>query len=210
MAEESLQYKRTHKAIIEAFITLSERVSFSQMSVQQILDEAPVSRYTFYHHFADKYAVAEEIQAELFANFTEFMEEKVPAIESMPLPSKEHHATMDQMILQYVKANARKMYAIADIHTDTIDFWKKCSAYITTSYISAYPHHENVELEAHIYSGIIRGLEEYNFAHPDAFKTLSEDVLLATIRAASHSVGLHDEKKIDQLYHMVEKMIYPS
>ena len=31
------------------------------------------------NHFADKYAVAEKIQAELFANFTEFMEEKVPA-----------------------------------------------------------------------------------------------------------------------------------
>ena len=31
------------------------------------------------NHFADKYAVAEKIQAELFANFNEFMEEKVPA-----------------------------------------------------------------------------------------------------------------------------------
>lgn len=50
---------RTDKAIINAFLTLCSRKGFEQMTIKDILDEAPVSRNTFYAHYRDKYDVAE-------------------------------------------------------------------------------------------------------------------------------------------------------
>lgn len=208
--KETLAYKRTHKAIVNAFIELSETIPFSKMTVQNILDAAYVSRYTFYHHFPDKYAVAEEIQAELFSNFKNFMECQVPHIEEMSLPSSKHHATMNGLIQNYFQKNMQKANAIKDIHTDTIDFWKLCSSYVMDNYQTTYPATATLDLEAQIYAGIFQALEQYNLTHSYCYDTMSEDVLTATMRAALHSVGLHDEKKIEHLFPLIEKMLYPS
>ena len=59
------QYYRTHRAIQSAFLTLLSRKPFEKITVQDILDNTPVSRATFYKHFKDKYEIAEKIQEEI-------------------------------------------------------------------------------------------------------------------------------------------------
>lgn len=60
----STQYARTDKAIQAAFITLLKNKPFEKITVQDILDETPVSRATFYKHYHDKYEIAERMQQE--------------------------------------------------------------------------------------------------------------------------------------------------
>ena len=45
--EKGLQYRRTDRAIMNAFIKLVNQGSFEKLTVQEILDEALVSRNTF-------------------------------------------------------------------------------------------------------------------------------------------------------------------
>ena len=59
--EKGLQYKRTDRAIVNAFIKLVNQGSFEKLTVQEILDEALVSRNTFYSHYRDKYDIAEQL-----------------------------------------------------------------------------------------------------------------------------------------------------
>lgn len=60
----STQFARTDKAIQAAFISLLKSKPFEKITVQDILDETPVSRATFYKHYHDKYEIAEKMQQE--------------------------------------------------------------------------------------------------------------------------------------------------
>ena len=62
MDKSTAAYRRMDKIILNAFIEISQEMSFEHITVQKIADAALVSRYTFYTHFHDKYEVAERIQ----------------------------------------------------------------------------------------------------------------------------------------------------
>ena len=55
---------RTRKLISEAFIKLSCKKSFSDISVKDITEEAMINRATFYNHYLDKYDLLEKVVAE--------------------------------------------------------------------------------------------------------------------------------------------------
>lgn len=56
---------RTRQAIISAFIKIIDHKPFERIVIQDILDEAPVSRSTFYTYFHDKYEIAEYLENEV-------------------------------------------------------------------------------------------------------------------------------------------------
>ncbi|GAB2501001.1 TetR/AcrR family transcriptional regulator [Alkalibacterium psychrotolerans] len=55
---------RTRQSIIEAFIQLSLKKEFSQISVKDITLTAQINRATFYNHFLDKYDLLEKVVSE--------------------------------------------------------------------------------------------------------------------------------------------------
>ena len=61
----NIQYLRTDRAIQSALLSLLGKKPFEKITVQDILDETPVSRATFYKHFHDKYEIVERIQDEV-------------------------------------------------------------------------------------------------------------------------------------------------
>ena len=61
--KKDLQYKRTDRAIINAFIKLSQQKPFEKIRALEIMEEAMVNRSTFYHHFKDKYDIAERLMS---------------------------------------------------------------------------------------------------------------------------------------------------
>lgn len=56
-----LRVKKTRKALIEAFIELSETRTPEDITVGDICEKAMVRRATFYNHFADKYEFFEYV-----------------------------------------------------------------------------------------------------------------------------------------------------
>jgi len=56
----STQFARTDKAIQTAMVHLLKSKPFEKITVQDILDETPVSRATFYKHYRDKYEIVEK------------------------------------------------------------------------------------------------------------------------------------------------------
>lgn len=67
----NIQYLRTDRAIQSALLSLLSKKPFEKITVQDILDETPVSRATFYKHFHDKYEIVEKIQDEILHTHTE-------------------------------------------------------------------------------------------------------------------------------------------
>ena len=115
----NLQYRRTHKAIIQAFLTLAQQKSFDSIRVQDILDEALVSRYTFYKHFKDKYEIAEYLQAQIMQELRAVM-----------LRYREERADLEpvrkkQLDAYYQLGHQNEILsALWNIHTDTVDLEK--------------------------------------------------------------------------------------
>lgn len=54
-SKQDIRITKTHKALADALITLIEKKSFNKITVNDICQEALVSRSTFYLHFEDKY-----------------------------------------------------------------------------------------------------------------------------------------------------------
>lgn len=55
---------RTRKLIMEAFIELSMKKDFKDITIKDITTAATVNRATFYYHFIDKYDLLEKVLSE--------------------------------------------------------------------------------------------------------------------------------------------------
>ncbi len=193
---KSLAHQRTDRAIIQAFITLSAQIPFEKMTVQNIMEEALVSRHTFYAHFHDKYEIAERLQEELYEKFLDFMQKRIPKIDS-PAPQ---YPILDAAIWEFSLQSHDKLRAIQHIHTETIDLFGKIRQYIVNHYQECFPKHENLPLEASIYAGMVTAAMEY-FVQNASFlpgTDISRPLLQCYIHAALFAIGIHDEKKAEK------------
>lgn len=83
---ETLQSRRTRRAIDEAFIGLLGQESFRQVTVTQIADRALVNRQTFYNYYRDKYELTTRLSDRMMALFDRLIDERMEAIrQGVPL-----------------------------------------------------------------------------------------------------------------------------
>lgn len=60
-----LRVKRTRKLIMDAFVELSGKKEFKDITVKDITNEAMINRASFYYHFEDIYDLLEKVLSEV-------------------------------------------------------------------------------------------------------------------------------------------------
>ncbi|HEY5222919.1 MAG TPA: TetR/AcrR family transcriptional regulator [Microbacteriaceae bacterium] len=82
MAEQDRRVRRTRKTLHESFISLVLDKGYDQLTVQDILDRADISRSTFYAHYRDK----EALLTACFDGVREQLTSEFDALSSAGLP----------------------------------------------------------------------------------------------------------------------------
>lgn len=140
---------RTRQAIISAFLKILEKKSFERIVVQDILDETPVSRSTFYSYFHDKYEIAEYLESGVLSAI-----EKLGYI----FVFFDNHESDDVPVHLFETFREYRpiVNALLKIHTDKVDLIGKLSANIRKNYIlsSRNTDREFIEVEADMYADI--------------------------------------------------------
>lgn len=150
------QFLRTDKAIMQALISLMREKPFEKITVQDILDETPVTRATFYAHYHDKYEIVERMLSHFFA-MKEAARAKITA-------SPKNQEYVQKMFLD----NRDLIEALQKIHTEKVDFRQAVAKELEQEYLSGSDS-PTKKLEARIYAQAMTELY-FSFSgdeHPD-------------------------------------------
>ena len=152
--KKSPQFERTDKAIMYAMIRLLSDHSFESITIQDILDETPVSKGTFYAHYADKYEVAERMLEEY---------QRIELNMRSEMKSKSRH----EQLLVAQKTSYRDtalIHALLKIHTDKVDLEKSIKGNYQKEYMEKAKKTDHKELKALVYASAITAYQIY-FIH---------------------------------------------
>lgn len=137
---ENPQFIRTDRAITQALIRLLKIKPFEKITVQDILNETPVTRATFYAHFRDKYEIAEQ----MLAHFLKERSNIHHLMATTPYPHVE-------ALRRNVGIDREFTSALLKIHTEKVDFRHVVAHEIEKEYLNASDSPTKT-IEARIYA----------------------------------------------------------
>lgn len=144
---ENPQFIRTDKAIKQALISLLKTRPFEKITVQDILDETPVTRSTFYKHYHDKYEIAEKMQDDFFESQM-----------TLRKAAHENPAALTASLFKTTQQNRELMEALLKIHTEKVDLRQALAEQSKEYYLSGITG-KHPELEAEIFSQAITAFQ---------------------------------------------------
>lgn len=110
--------ERTKKWIRRAFIELiSEKKTIGKITVNELAERADITKTTFYYHYDDIYAVAEEFENELVSKLNTTLDE-------IEKENPTDYSEYIRMILEFIKENEEN-YRLAVNATDLTFFASK-------------------------------------------------------------------------------------
>jgi len=144
---ENPQFIRTDKAIKQALISLLKIKPFEKITVQDILDETPVTRSTFYKHYHDKYEIVERMQDEYFSSQ---MELRIAAHKNPQL--------FTPALITLSKQNHELLQALLKVHTEKVDIRKELAKQSAEYYLSIC-NSPTAAVEAEIFSQAVTAFQ---------------------------------------------------
>ena len=182
----NIQYLRTDRAIQSALLSLLGKKPFEKITVQDILDETPVSRATFYKHFHDKYEIVEKIQDEILHTHTELRNSLAQATPD------QYPALMERFSLRYKEISQLLM----KVQTERVNLPLALVEESRQYYLSTTDSPTR-ELEARIYAAastatMVAMLDE-------KLDCPLDKVYDATMSVAMRMVGLPDDEDLREL-----------
>ncbi len=210
--QKSPAFCRTDNTIIQAFLDLAKEIPFEKLTVQNILDKAQVSRYTFYAHFKDKYEIAEQLQEELWEEFETFFLTTIPEMDAQKSDSDpliQHFALFDRAIFEISQKNFEKYSAIKNIHTESVDITRKLQEYMIDHYKKICDNRPNAELESQLLAANKMATINYYADHYEQLRNTAplQDLIDANIYSMLDSIGIHNEADSQNAYHYLMDII---
>ena len=135
------QFQRTDKAIMQAMTSLLKKKPFEKITVQDILDETPVTRATFYAHYHDKYDVVEKMLdhfLDMYGMTRKNIQTDTP---------QSFYDTARAMFL----VNREYAQALTSVHTDRVDFTEAIMESHRAKYLAEHTG-STAKVEARIYA----------------------------------------------------------
>ncbi len=182
--QENPQFVRTDKAIKQALIALLKTKPFEKITVQDILDETPVTRSTFYKHYHDKYEIAEKMQDDFFES-------------QMALRKAVHENpnSTTTSLLKITQHNHELMNALLKIHTENVDLRQALAnqsiEYYLNGVTGAHP-----EIEAEIFAQAVTAFQLASPEHDTfAFEYMHDIFICVMLRL----IGAADDDELRKL-----------
>ena len=207
--DKSLQYRRTDRAIVHAFMKLVQKKAFERLTIQDILEESLVSRNTFYAHYHDKYEIAEKLYQEFIDRFDQFRQETYTenGSELFSLDKELRIERLNASYSEFYKENNELISVLQRIHTENINLEHYLKEYFKKQYIDN-PFNKNktapiLKMEAEIYANIISAMTKVlESGVPNELsselKSFNDYSSNALINATLFALGIRDPKYHDQ------------
>lgn len=194
--KNNITFQRTDNLIRKTFINILQNKSFDSIIVQDIIDEANISRNTFYNHYGDKYILAEAVYDEL-----------KEALDKYFLNNNEpREKNFTEEFYEVFLADYRELIiAVKNINTENMQIEKLISNYFKEGYKRANSHKsaKQLEIETCIYGGIISSMVAYCI-DGDGNSQIRDINNKAIVDACLYTVGIRDKKDIRKLYKEIE------
>ena len=182
----NIQYLRTDRAIQSALLSLLGKKPFEKITVQDILDETPVSRATFYKHFHDKYEIVERIQDEILHTHTELRNSLAQATPDQ-FPS-----LMERFSLRYREI----CQLLMKVQTERVNLPMALVEESRQYYLST-TNSPMKELEARIYAAAVTSMMVALLDEKEDYPL--DQLFNATTAVAMRMVGLPDDADLKDL-----------
>ena len=78
--------RMTKQRLYQALITLLQQKSLREITVRELTELAGISRGTFYFHYADIYALMDQMEAAQLARLNDLMDSLLPGISQEEVP----------------------------------------------------------------------------------------------------------------------------
>ncbi|MBE6092848.1 MAG: TetR/AcrR family transcriptional regulator [Selenomonas ruminantium] len=164
--KEDLRIIKTRRNIESTFISLLEKFSFEQITVKKILENALISKGTFYAHYLDKYDLAEKIVMSTLEDFRTGIKERLELLQAKE-PTELWPSL--QKTLQTVLP---RLLLLKKIHTDKIDVDRSVKAIIREEYLAFQQKQGNASkhpaLRAQIATNLVLGFIEWQSEQPQS------------------------------------------
>lgn len=195
--KKSSAFLRTDQAIIDAMIAILNHKSFEKITVQDILEEAGISRGTFYAHYPDKYAVVEKMQ-DIYKELLEVV------LEQFSQTTKDHYPMLSQ---QMMSSGLPLFDALLKVHTDRVDIKNLMQKKYEKEYLKNATGSSTSEEEAKVYAAAMMALQMTYYDNVYTNKITYDYVDRVTISALLHILHLDNDKEtIDFLQKKLDDM----
>ena len=163
--KEDLRVIKTKRNIESTFLRLLKETTFEKITVRMLLDEALISKGTFYAHYLDKYNLAENIANRLLNEFRSGIQERMKGV----IDNKGVYSFWNSF-LNTLNTVIPELYALKKIHTENINV-EKSMRHIFAEEYAIFLKQKNIailnpEMQSYIVSTLAMNYLNYSQENP--------------------------------------------
>ncbi|MCD8048206.1 MAG: TetR family transcriptional regulator C-terminal domain-containing protein [Clostridia bacterium] len=174
--KESRRVTMTKMLLKESLLELMAKKPISKITIKEICDSADLNRTTFYSHYADQFALLEEIENDAIEKTDAFLAQ---------IGDNENRLSIFEEFFTYIKSDV-KVFSVL-LRTDIDNTFKLRFVEVCIAHLSKYDYHENLSdndkdyIYRFIFMGALSVLEKWIENDFDKSPRQMSELILALI-----------------------------